>query len=306
MFYTNDPYFQVKPYEIPVRGLTSEVQLFHMSDLHLIVSDENSTPEWQEHAKKSKDAWQGVRLSFAKLYGDSCDEAHLIQPEDALPKYVSLVNEKRPHALLMTGDMLNDFSSETIDYLGDALSKVEIPWMWVRGNHELGNDEAYLPYTGNGALIQTLQLGNLTLIGIDNSPKKVSAAQAQAVKAAADKAKADGNVPTTKRPPPSLIPTSCWAVGMWMPTAPHSWSICRARIVPSPPSSAVTSTAITCRSTSPAKSRSVAPAPWWVLALSFALSRHNKQENLLPCGQKVLSFYTYSIATRFFKEQMTS
>lgn len=195
MFYTNDPYFQVKPYEIPVRGLTSEVQLFHMSDLHLIVSDENSTPEWQEHAKKSKDAWQGVRLSFAKLYGDSCDEAHLIQPEDALPKYVSLVNEKRPHALLMTGDMLNDFSSETIDYLGDALSKVEIPWMWVRGNHELGNDEAYLPYTGNGALIQTLQLGNLTLIGIDNSPKKVSAAQAQAVKAAADKAKADGNVP---------------------------------------------------------------------------------------------------------------
>lgn len=195
MFYTNDPYFQVKPYEIPVRGLTDEVQIFHMSDLHLIVSDENSTPEWQEHAKKSKDAWQGVRLSFAKLYGDSCDEAHLIQPEDALPKYVSLVNEKRPNALLMTGDMLNDFSPETIDYLGDALSKVEIPWMWVRGNHELGNDEAYLPYTGNGALIQTLQLGNLILIGIDNSPKKVSAAQAQAVKAAADKAKADGNVP---------------------------------------------------------------------------------------------------------------
>ena len=195
MFYTNDPYFQVKPYEIPLRGLTSEVQLFHMSDLHLIVADENSTPQWQEHAKKAKDAWQGVRLSFAKLYGDSCDEAHLIQPEDALPKYVELVNEKRPDAMLMTGDMLNDYSPETIAYLGDALAKVEILWMWVRGNHELGNDEAYRPYMKDGALVQILEMGNLTLIGIDNSPKKVSAAQAQAVKDAAEQAARDGKVP---------------------------------------------------------------------------------------------------------------
>lgn len=195
MFYTADPYFQVKPYELPLKGLTAEVDLFHMSDLHLIVSDENSTPEWQAFAQKQRDAWQGVRLSFAKLYGDAYDEPHLIQPEEALPKYVSLVNEKRPHALLMTGDMLNDFSTETIDYLGDALAGVEIPWMWVRGNHEVGNDEAYLPYTGNGSAIQTLQLGNLTLLGIDNSRKRVDAALAQAVKTAADDAAKAGSVP---------------------------------------------------------------------------------------------------------------
>ncbi len=195
MFYTNDPYFQVKPYEIPLKGLAGEVGLFHMSDLHLIVSTPKSTPEWQAFAQKQRDAWQGVRISFAKLYGDAYDEPHLIQPEEALSKYVSLVNEKRPHALLMTGDMLNDFSVETIDFLGEALAGVEIPWMWVRGNHEVGNDEAYLPFTGCSNSVQTLQLGNLTLLGIDNSYKKVDATLTQAVKCAADKAKADGNVP---------------------------------------------------------------------------------------------------------------
>ena len=194
MFYTNDPYFQVTERIIPIAGLKEEVQIFHMSDLHLIVTDENSTEEWKAFAQKQRDAWQGVRLSFAKLYGDAYDEPHLIQPEEALAKYIALVNEKKPHGLLMTGDMLNDFSTETIDFLGKALQDVEIPRMWVRGNHEVGNDEAYLPYTGEGS-VQILRFGNLSLLGIDNSRKKFSRELSETVKSAALQESAQGNVP---------------------------------------------------------------------------------------------------------------
>lgn len=194
MFYTNDPYFQVTERVIPVQGLKEEVQIFHMSDLHLIVTNENSTEEWKAFAQKQRDAWQGVRLSFAKLYGDAYDEPHLIQPEEALAKYIALVNEKKPHGLLMTGDMLNDFSTETIDFLGKALQDVEIPRMWVRGNHEVGNDEAYLPYTGEGS-VQILRFGNLSILGIDNSRKKISRELSEAVKSAAQQESAQGNVP---------------------------------------------------------------------------------------------------------------
>jgi len=194
MFYTNDPYFQVTERIIPIAGLKEEVQIFHMSDLHLIVTDENSTEEWKAFAQKQRDAWQGVRLSFAKLYGDAYDEPHLIQPEEALAKYIALVNEKKPHGLLMTGDMLNDFSTETIDFLGKALQDVEIPRMWVRGNHEVGNDEAYLPYTGEGS-VQILRFGNLSLLGIDNSRKKISRELSETVKSAALQESAQGNVP---------------------------------------------------------------------------------------------------------------
>lgn len=194
MYYTNDPYFQVKEYLIPLQGLDEEVQIFHMSDLHLIVTDENSTEEWKAFAAKQRDAWKGVRLSFAKLYGDSCDEPHLIQPEEAWAKYVSLVNEKKPHGFLMTGDMLNDFSTETIDFLGDGLKDVRIPWMWVRGNHEVNNDEAYLPYVGE-APVQLLRMGKLSLLGIDNARKKIPRQLGEAVKAVARQEAEDGNVP---------------------------------------------------------------------------------------------------------------
>ena len=194
MFYTNDPYFQVTERVLPLKGLKEEVQIFHMSDLHLIVTDENSTEEWKAFADKQRAAWQGVRLSFAKLYGDSCDEPHLIQPEEAWAKYIALVNEEKPHGFLMTGDMLNDFSTETIDFLGEGVKDVQVPWMWVRGNHEVGNDEAYTPYTGKEP-VQLLRMGGLSLLGIDNFRKKISSQLSEAVKAAAKQESDLGNVP---------------------------------------------------------------------------------------------------------------
>ena len=194
MFYTNDPYFQITERVIPLYGLTEEVQVFHMSDLHLIVTDENSTEEWKAFADKQKNAWKGVRLSFANLFGDSVDEPHLLQPEEAWEKYIALVNEKKPNGFLMTGDMLNDFSTETIDFLGEGVKKSEIPWMWVRGNHEIGHDEAYLPYVGESP-VQLLRMGNLSLLGIDNSRKKVPRDLFEAVKAAAEKEAENGNIP---------------------------------------------------------------------------------------------------------------
>ena len=194
MFYTNDPYFQVKEHIIPLKGLDKEETVFQISDLHLIYSNENSTEEWKAFAEKQRNAWKGVRISFAQLYGDAYDEPHLIQPEEALPKYVSLVNEKKPGGFLMTGDMLNDFNKETIDFLGDALGEVTVPYMWVRGNHEVGNDEFYLPYTGSD-LVRIMRVGKVALLGIDNSCKKITKELADAVKACAAEENRMGNIP---------------------------------------------------------------------------------------------------------------
>lgn len=193
--YTDDPYFQITEYEIPLAGLEREVTVFHMSDLHIIVADENSTEEWKQSAAKQKEAWAGTRIYFARHYGDEYGEEHLIQPEDALAKYVELVNRKKPDALLMTGDMMNEFSAENMRFLADAFADIQIPWMWVRGNHEVGHDEAYAPYTQGNAPVQVLQLGKLRLLGLDDSCRKVSTEQTSALKAAVEEAKADGSVP---------------------------------------------------------------------------------------------------------------
>lgn len=193
--YTNDPYFQITEYEIPVEGLERDITIFHMSDLHVIVSVENSTEAWKASAAKQKEAWAGTRIDFARHYGDDYGEEHLIQPEDALSKYIDLVNQKKPDALLMTGDMLNEYSDENIRFLADAFRNIQIPWMWVRGNHEVGHDEAYAPYTQGNAVVQTLRLGNLVLLGMDDSRRSMTAEQTGALEAAVEDAKANGCVP---------------------------------------------------------------------------------------------------------------
>lgn len=215
--YTNDPYFQVTEYVHPTKGLDREVTVLHISDLHLIVSNENSTDEWKAFAQKQRDAWKGVRLSFAKLYGDSTDDPHLIQPEDGLPKFIALANEKKPDLLLMTGDMLNDFSVETIDFLGDALAKLQIPYMWVRGNHEIGNDDAYAPYTQGNIPVQTVCVGNLRMLGLDDAGRKVTAAQFDALKSAVNDAKSAGDVPVLAMHIPVRTPHNADAVSHFDP-----------------------------------------------------------------------------------------
>lgn len=215
--YTNDPYFQITEYEIPLKGLEREVTLFHMSDLHIIVTDENSTQEWKQSAAKQREAWAGIRIDFARLYGDEYGEEHLIQPEDALAKFVNLVNEKKPDALLMTGDMMNEFSEENMRFLSGAFARLEIPWMWVRGNHEIGHDESYAPHTQGNALLQTLQFGNFKLLGLDDSCRKVSAQQTNALAAAVNDAKAAGSVPVLAMHIPIQTPFNTEAASRFDP-----------------------------------------------------------------------------------------
>jgi|GEM_PF-530980 len=215
--YTNDPYFQIKEYIHPTKGIDREVTILHISDLHLIVSDENSSDEWKAFAQKQRDAWKGVRLSFAKLYGDSTDEPHLIQPEEGLPRFIDLANEKRPDLLLLSGDMLNDFSTETIDYLGDALSKLQVPYMWVRGNHELGNDDAYAPYMQENAPVQKVTCGNLQILGLDDAKRKVTSTQLDALKAAVSDAAEKGDIPVLAMHIPVRTPLNADAVSHFDP-----------------------------------------------------------------------------------------
>lgn len=204
IFQTNDSYLQVTSYELPLAGLQQGVTLLQISDLHLMVADETSTEMQRQHVEKQKKAWEPIRIDFARLYGDAYDEPHLLQPEEGLSHYVQLANTLRPDAVLFSGDMLDDFSEENLRCFASALSRLEMPWMWVRGNHEQGHDDALAPYMQGGKLAQTLSVGNFKLIGLDNACKRVSAEQTAAILA---EAKGEGCVPILAMHIPAL--TEC-------------------------------------------------------------------------------------------------
>ncbi len=189
VFPTDDAYLQVASYTLSLAGLRREVTLLQLSDLHLAVAEEGSTESQKAHVAKQKQAWEPVRRNFARLYGDAFDPPHLLQPEEGLSHYLRLLQTVRPDAALFSGDMLDDFSEENLRCFADFLGQVDCPWMWVRGNHELGHDEAYAPYTQGGRPAQTLSVGEFRIIGINNANRQVTAEQtAEAWK----EAKADG------------------------------------------------------------------------------------------------------------------
>lgn len=203
VYKTNDPYLQVTSYELPLAGLQQGVTLLQISDLHLMVAEENSTEAQKQHVEKQKQAWEPVRIDFARLYGDSYEQPHLLPTEEGLAHYVELIRTLRPDAVLFSGDMLEDFSEENLRFFASALEQIDVPWMWVRGNHEQGHDEAYAPYMQGGKPAQTLSIcrGNFKLIGLDNASKRVSAEQTVAALADASE---EGCVPVLAMHIPAL------------------------------------------------------------------------------------------------------
>lgn len=203
VYKTNDPYLQVTSYELPLAGLKQGVTLLQISDLHLMIAEENSTEAQKQHVEKQIRAWEPVRVDFARLYGDAYDPPHLLPTGEGLAHYVELIRTLRPDAVLFSGDMLEDFSEENLRFFASALEQIHVPWMWVRGNHEQGHDEAYAPYMQDGKPAQTLSVGSsrFKLIGLDNASKRVTAEQTAA---ALSEASEEGCVPVLAMHIPAL------------------------------------------------------------------------------------------------------
>lgn len=176
--YTDDPFFQVYEYRYYHPRLTREYTVLQVTDLHMMAVDETSTQERILKVSKQKAAWWPLRLEFARIYGDEQGEEHLLDPVDGLEHIVALANEKKPDALLMTGDMMDDFSEENFRCLQNACKRLSVPWMWVCGNHEQGHEERYGVLTNGNPFEQTIDLGEMKFIGIHDALKKtVSASQ---------------------------------------------------------------------------------------------------------------------------------
>lgn len=175
--FTNDPYFQVNEFHFYHPALTKEYTVLQVSDLHIMTALENSSDERKAKVEKQKNAWASVRIGFAKKYGDDCGPEHLLDPLEGLSHVVELANQTMPDALLMTGDMMEDYSPENLNALTAACEKLKMPWMWVCGNHEVGYEELYKPLMQNDPDVQILDIGEIRFVGIDDAAKKVSESQ---------------------------------------------------------------------------------------------------------------------------------
>ena len=162
-------------YEIPVKGVKKKT-ICHFSDVHLTAYDELSTPEEKEHAIQQTQGWMETRRFFAEKYGCPTGEAQMADSRVQYARLISLANTA--DAAVITGDIMNDVSPADIRVTEAGLADLQVPFVAVCGNHDRAKK---LP---DGLLLSVMKqpvsvvdLGDLQLIGVDNSNRVITPAQ---------------------------------------------------------------------------------------------------------------------------------
>lgn len=155
-------------YKLPVKGVAKKV-IYHISDIHLNHSDDPTVRQ----EPLTYEAWLKGWPGFAISHGEPHGETQMKRPEDHLACLLELANAG--DAIVLTGDICDKVSRTNLNILDDRLSKVEKPWIGVCGNHDLASDiPSDCLYARIKESVQVLDLGDLIIVGMDNSQRQVT------------------------------------------------------------------------------------------------------------------------------------
>lgn len=162
--------------------------IYHVSDVHLAESDGFSDEAEIKKANESKAAWEKVRKDFAVLYGESCEDWQFVSAKEHLRNLISVANDG--DALVLTGDIIDFVGGANLRAVDNELTRLTKPFISVCGNHDkarLMPDGFLFSETKNQT--QLLDLGDVTVLGIDNSERRITKEQNDSLKIAIDTGK---------------------------------------------------------------------------------------------------------------------
>ncbi len=159
-------------YNIPIKGVKKKT-ICQFSDVHLTAWDELSTAEEVAEAKYQTRHWIKCRRDFAIGKHESYE---IFQQADALTNFERLTAlASSADAAVLCGDIMDYVSGANIRAVEKGLKSLNVPYVYVSGNHE---EPWYLPDGSDVSIIKkpiySVDLGDLQIIGIDNSQRKIS------------------------------------------------------------------------------------------------------------------------------------
>lgn len=157
---------------IIIEGIEEEYTLLFLTDTHVVVSDPEASEQQAENETQR-----------AKMFVN----AEGISSAEQFPSWVQYANELQVDAVLLGGDILDTPSDANLQWLKTQLSQLDMPYLYVNGNHdwtypweymtEVGR-ETYLPllepFMQGDTDIQSLSLEEVMVVGIDDSTNQVS------------------------------------------------------------------------------------------------------------------------------------
>ena len=155
---------------ITVPGISREYELLFLTDTHIVIPDE-STEEIQTY-------------STERLAHFTNDGGYI--SSELFTSWINYANKTKPDALLLGGDIIDSPSPDNISFLGDALDKLEIPYLYTVGNHDWTYPWEYMtetgttdylsllsPYMEANTSIHTLETEDFIVAAVDNSSNQI-------------------------------------------------------------------------------------------------------------------------------------
>lgn len=107
--------------ELIIPGVSREYEFLFLTDLHIAIKTREEVGPYGKADDRI--------AAFSNAEGTVSAEQ--------LPQWISYANKKKPDAVLMGGDILDYYSDENAKYLCEQMDKLEIPYLFTLGNHEL-------------------------------------------------------------------------------------------------------------------------------------------------------------------------
>lgn len=169
------PDIRVSCEEIRIPGLEKEYEFLFLTDLHLAVK---------------------TRQELGALGDADVRLAGLVNPRGTisakqLPQWVSFANRRKVDAVLLGGDMIDYYSAENVDCLQSELNRLQRPYVFTLGNHELFSPwEEQIPedapiyelFQEKNTAFQILDYEDFVICAIDNEAYQVNEASLEQMK----------------------------------------------------------------------------------------------------------------------------
>lgn len=157
-----------------MEGLKEEYDLLFVTDIHAVIRDGKEEQAVREYGEERYPMF---------LNGEGVDS------QTQFEAYIRYANEKGVDGVILGGDIIDSPSQANLDWLGKQLGRLEMPYLYVPGNHDWTypweymtpeGERSYLsllePFTRGNTEINTLDMGEFTVVGVNSSKNQVSEA----------------------------------------------------------------------------------------------------------------------------------
>jgi len=175
--------------------------------LCLVMAGCGASEEWEKHIAEETVYIEGMEGEYTLLF---LTDTHVIIPSmevtqseterfqlftneegicssDQFPEWIRYANELKVDAVLLGGDIIDTPSAANLEWLQAQLAGLDMPYLYVNGNHDWTfpweymtekGKETYLPllepFMDGNTAIHSLDLGEMILVGIDDSSNQVN------------------------------------------------------------------------------------------------------------------------------------